>query len=1420
MLDSQAIGRGSSSNMEIVHGGGGNRSKTPGDSIFHCHFYPHFAQGMWELMRVHDVCEEGTKLDANGRPAPGSRALPDGEIAAGTPIPALVPIPTIAMAPMPAYAHVAGGQVELGGRCMGNKIDGIPVEGRCTDNRVYQGKVINNRFFITDGLENPGYPFFVPSQAGHRPPRPPLDTVHDGGLPRHIILADAANEVRHHEERLPQFSFARARTDFDKTLVKVHARELPEGGTPAELEAMEFHARPRHASVTPEGQPSNFVTNGLPPRPGAPFSDPCRRDDGRPVVSAGEEADAQSDFEAGRPHKPDKLRVYKAAILQLDVIFNKAGWHFPQQRISTLWRDVMPTLEGERAPEPLFIRANSDDCALHYLTNLVPRVYKLDDFQVRTPTDIMGQHVHLVKFDVTSSDGGANGFNYEDGSLSPDEVRERIHAINEFGGIEPYGGSGSPRRLTPKAHPFFGQFNRPEWLGAQTTVQRWFVDRVLDNAGNDRTQRTAFTHDHFGPSTHQQVGQYAGVAVEPLGSKWRHPFTGNIFGGQEQAPARDDGGPTSWRADILLTDPKTGEDISYREFLVEFTDFQHAYKAGRGGTAANPVPDHEGVINPPTKEEERRNPPFIPLKKAALCPNTNLPPPCPEAIAAADVGTMVVNYRNEPIPHRVWDFRGIGPDPGPRDSPPRQAAGDAGDLAFVYLSDVTRVDQRYNTQPCFYWPLTSMPRDPRNKCATFPGNPFAPQPGDPFTPLMSAYEDDPVQIRVLVGAHEEGHNFTVNGIKWLMEPSFSNSGYRNSQMMGISEHFEFVVPGLPVPDDPRFADARGWMTFDFRYAPGASVDDQWNGLWGILRTARPTRSLLSDLSNVPGDNQLLLPLPSNRDARAAGNPAERALAESPGDARQLAELAERLAVCPRESLGRLREYDVTAVLARDALAGHPLHRGTLVYNPRENHNSGRLHDPTAVLFVRSGDLDPATKRLLSGREVEPLVLRAAAGECVKVTLRNALREPMPDLPGFNTLPMIIDNFNANQIKPSSSVGLHPQLVYYNIRSSDGMNVGFNRRSNNGRLQTVRPGADNSVVYYWYAGGVITENERKRLLRSGSGSFLKGLDEQRLAREWFHQPMEFGATNLMPADPIKHSNKGAIGALVIEPQGSTWPDYETTPNPDPQSPIRSLRTRAQMTVTADGTTFREFVLLFQNDINLRDRFGRALENTAEAEDPEDSGQKAFNYRTDPMWKRMFFLPCTPLSGRGPGDARCPVTPICDPTRTCNFTRALSNEQMNLQGGVSRFKDPVTPVFRAAADSQVRFRVLHPGGHSRNNSFVLHGHEWEEQPYKDDSTRIGHNPLTEWKPAQAGHGPSNHFDVALLIGAGGRFKVAGDYLYRDQGSFPFDGGLWGVFRVRPNSPDLREETPRPGARRFSLTPRSRGRTRAARRPRATL
>ena len=44
------------------------------------------------------------------------------------------------------------------------------------------------------------------------------------------------------------------------------------------------------------------------------------------------------------------------------------------------------------------------------------------------------------------------------------------------------------------------------------------------------------------------------------------------------------------------------------------------------------------------------------------------------------------------------------------------------------------------------------------------------------------------------------------------------------------------------------------------------------------------------------------------------------------------------------------------------------------------------------------------------------------------------------------------------------------------------------------------------------------------------------------------------------------------------------------------------------------------------------------------------------------------------------------------------------------------------------------------------------------------------------------PAAHFDF-LLPSAGGSNAIAGDYLFRDQGSFGNTSGIWGILRVAP-------------------------------------
>jgi hypothetical protein len=484
---------------------------------------------MWELWRVHDVFEDGTRRLPDGLLGPGTDPLVGGAPVGGTPIPAVVPLPFAAMAPMPTYGQ--------------------------------------NGF--------PGYPFYIPGKAGHRAPQAPLDFFDgkDGGLPRHVfedgdVIADRSVDPNPVASGL-----------FGVDIHKAHLVVLPAEGTPLEQTAMAFHATANgHATMTPEGDVALFKVNGLPPQPGAPFADPCP-----PALMTG-------------------LREYDVSAIQLDLVVNSHGWHDPQARINVLDKDV-PAYEGRTTTaDPFFFRANSGECIEFRHTNRTPRELALDDFQVETPTDIIGQHIHLVKFDVTSSDGSGNGWNYEDGTLAKDAVSERLQAAQ----IE-HGGSakdifGEPVQLPAEA------------TGYQTTIQRWWADPLLNKKGKDRTMRTVFTHDHFAPSSIQQHGFYSGLVIEPAGSKWLNP---------DGSPLVDGVGTQAMIIDSF--DKETHPD--HREFMVEFQDFALLYDA------------HGKPVDPPA---------------------------APEAISANHHDPYLINYKHEPLPLRTFDFSDDGTLLGPK----------------------------------------------------------------------------------------------------------------------------------------------------------------------------------------------------------------------------------------------------------------------------------------------------------------------------------------------------------------------------------------------------------------------------------------------------------------------------------------------------------------------------------------------------------------------------------------------------------------------------------------------------------------------------------------------------------------------------------------------------------------------------------
>ena len=209
-------------------------------------------------------------------------------------------------------------------------------------------------------------------------------------------------------------------------------------------------------------------STAAPAKPGAPFADPC-----------------PDTFKIGSSTRSVATRNYRAAYIQFDMTVNRAGWHDRQARIITLEQDAVAYAQRRHDRPSRSSSAPTPATASRFAaTNLIPHVLNLDDFQIFTPTDTIGQHIHLVKFDVTSSDGAGNGWNYEDGTFSPGEVQERIEANNAF-----QNATGGTQILHPVTNPLFGAGpdhdgnGVGDYVGAQTTIQRWWADPLLNNGG-------------------------------------------------------------------------------------------------------------------------------------------------------------------------------------------------------------------------------------------------------------------------------------------------------------------------------------------------------------------------------------------------------------------------------------------------------------------------------------------------------------------------------------------------------------------------------------------------------------------------------------------------------------------------------------------------------------------------------------------------------------------------------------------------------------------------------------------------------------------------------------------------------------------------------------------------------------------------
>lgn len=211
------------------------------------------------------------------------------------------------------------------------------------------------------------------------------------------------------------------------------------------------------APKPPLGVPERRATGVFPPTareraaadpgaqvPGGFFQDPCPT--GRPV------------------------KTFEVSAIQISQVYNpELKWRIPQSRVYVL-ESQRKAVENGRKPEPFSPLLNVGDCVVYKLTNRLPLQFGGNVFDRLQVTNEVGIHQHMVQFDVLSSDGAANGWNYDQGA--------------DFG---------------------------------QTITYRDFV--------HENTVTNSF-HDHFFPNVHQKNGLFGGSTIHDAGCAYFDPRTG------------------------------------------------------------------------------------------------------------------------------------------------------------------------------------------------------------------------------------------------------------------------------------------------------------------------------------------------------------------------------------------------------------------------------------------------------------------------------------------------------------------------------------------------------------------------------------------------------------------------------------------------------------------------------------------------------------------------------------------------------------------------------------------------------------------------------------------------------------------------------------------------------------------------------
>lgn len=434
--------------------------------------------------------------------------------------------------------------------------------------------------------------------------------------------------------------------------------------------------------------------------------------------------------------------------------------------------------------------------------------------------------------------------------------------------------------------------------------------------------------------------------------------------------------------------------------------------------------------------------------------------------------------------------------------------------------------------------------------------------GDPAPPILRAYVGDPAKIRLIHGGIKETHVFHLHNHQWRLEADNPVSTILDSITISPQECYTLdILYGAGSKNG-----VIGDVIFHCHLYPHFH-EGMWT-LWRIYDRLEDGTGELPDGSPIPA----LKPLkdrkpPRKKDDLHPGYP--NFMNQRPGEM----PLQPPCGVLDEE--GNVRIFEIALVQAK------------ITYNQYG------WHDPEGRFFVlkeeleRHGGLESYIHKVEEQEiKVEPLVIRANAGDCIELRTTNLLPEFLEE--------------NAFQLRTRTDIaGHHVHLVKFDTITSDGAANGWNNIAGARKYETL--------VERFFA-------------------------EEELRTVFFHDHLFANA----------HQLHGMFGALMIEEAGATF--HNIRDGKELRFGTQAVIRRK------DGSSFREFALFVHDFAFLFDRDGKALNPPEVPGSHDDPGVMGINYRAEPMRERLMhhddpayifssFVhgdPATPVLETYPGD----------------------------------------------------------------------------------------------------------------------------------------------------------------------------------------